>query len=227
VIETGNGGGDCGTPLPPGSKFLIFAYKEKDGKLWTGMCSGNQKLNGSSDETVSQYQELIKKGSTTIFGHIFHTRPSWQGDDVRDDVSPRPYKGVVLHAESDSFTTSTKTNADGSYEFSELPVGKYKVVPEISKSLDFSHEYEDNYQADLKSGQCANINFLLEPNTRIRGHLTLPPGMESKTIEVVAIPTHLTKLNQFSGRCLSLVFGTGDNPCYRQPCGCVVSDVRL
>ncbi len=77
VIETGNGGGDCGTPLSPGSKFLIFAYKEKDGKLWTGMCSGNQKLSGSPDDeqTVGQYQELVKKGSASIFGHIFHTRP--------------------------------------------------------------------------------------------------------------------------------------------------------
>jgi hypothetical protein len=202
VIETGNGGGDCGTPLPPGGKFLIFAHKEKDGKLWTGMCSGNQKLSGSPDDEqlVRQYQELIKKGSTSIFGHIFHTRPSWQGDDLRDDIPPRPYQGMVLRAESPTFTASTKTKSDGSYEFSALPVGKYKVVPEIPRGLDFNHEYEDNYQADLTSGQCANISFLLQPNTRIRGHLTLPSGMESKTIEVVAIPTNLTKLNQFSGK---------------------------
>jgi hypothetical protein len=201
VIETGNGGGDCGTPLPPGSKFLIFAYKEKDGKLWTGMCSGNQELSGSPDneQTVRQYQELVKKGSVSIFGHIFHARPGWQGDDVRSDV-PKPYQGMVLRAESLSFTTSTKTKSDGSYEFSELPVGKYRIIPEIPKSLDFSQEYEDNYQASLTNGQCAKINFLLQPNTRIRGHLTLPTGMESKTIEVVAIPTHLTKLNQFSGK---------------------------
>src|SRR6266550_58580 len=44
TVETGSGGGDCGIPLQPGAKFLIFAYKEKDGKLWTGMCSGNQPL---------------------------------------------------------------------------------------------------------------------------------------------------------------------------------------
>src|SRR5882762_1322876 len=94
IIETGNGGGDCGTPLPPGSKFLIFAFKEKDGKLWTGMCSGNQKLSGSPDDkqTVRQYQDLIKNGSTSIFGHVFHTRPGWQGDDLRDDSPRRPYQ---------------------------------------------------------------------------------------------------------------------------------------
>jgi hypothetical protein len=205
VIETGSGGGDCGTPLPPGSKFLIFAYKEKDGKLWTGMCSGNQELSGSpaDEQTVRQYQELIKKGSSSIFGHISSASPSWQGDDLRDDFPPRPYQGMVLRAESHNFynfTSSTKTKSDGSYEFSELPVGKYKVVPEIPRGLDFSHEYEGNYQAELTSGQCANINFLFEPNTRIRGHVTLPSGMDSKTVEVVAIPTHLTKLNQFSGK---------------------------
>src|SRR5713226_5126099 len=117
VIETGNGGGDCGTPLAPGGQFLIFAYKDKDGKFWTGMCSGNQKLDGTSDseQTVRQYQELVKKGSTSIFGQIFHARPMWQGDDLRDDVPPRPYQGMVVRAESRSFTSSTRTMSDGSY----------------------------------------------------------------------------------------------------------------
>jgi hypothetical protein len=127
-------------------------------------------------------------------------RPSWQGDDLRNDVTPRSNQGLVLRAESPTLTTSTKAMSDGSYEFDESPVGKYKIVPELPKGLDFSHEYEDNYQADLHSRQGANINFLLEPATRNRGHLTLPPGMRSKTIEVVAIAVQLTKLNQFSGK---------------------------
>lgn len=201
-IETGNGGGDCGTPLPRGSKFLIFAYKEKDGRLWTGMCSGNRKLSGSpeDEEIVQQYKSLVQKGSTNIFGHVFHTRPSWQGDDLRNDIAPRPYQGLTLRVEGDGLATSTKTESDGSYEFNGLPVGKFRVIPELPKGLDFSHEYEENYQAELKRGQCANISFLLQPNTRIQGHLTLPPLTQSKTIEVVAIPTFMTKLNQFSGK---------------------------
>ena len=202
VIETGNGGGDCGTPLPAGSRFLIFGYKEKDGKLWTGMCSGNQRLDGSPEDKqlVREYQELVKRGSASIFGHVFHTRPGWQGDHVRDDAPRRPYQDMVLRAESHDFTASTKTRSDGSYEFDDLPIGIYKIVPEVPKNLDFNHEYEENYQADIRSGQCANISFLLEPNTRIRGYLTLPPEMKSKSIEVVAIPVELTKLNQFSGK---------------------------
>ncbi|HET6930841.1 MAG TPA: carboxypeptidase-like regulatory domain-containing protein [Candidatus Acidoferrum sp.] len=201
-IETGNGGADCGTPLEPGEKFLIFAYKEKDGRLWTGMCDGNRKLSGSQEdeEIVRQYKTLISKGTTTIFGHVFHTRPSWKGDDIRNDFQPRPNGGLILRVEGKGFTTSTKTASDGSYEFSDLPIGRFRVIPELPKSLDFSHEYEENYQADLSSGQCSNISFLLQPITRIQGHLTLPRGMESKSIEVVALPTETAKVNQFSGK---------------------------
>lgn len=74
------------------------------------------------------------------------------------------------------------------------------MIPDLPKSLDFSHEYEENYQADLNNGQCANISFLLQPITRIQGHLTLPRGTRSKSIEVVALPTYMTDVNQFSGK---------------------------
>src|ERR1039457_1311779 len=37
TVETGNGGGDCGTPLPVSKRYFILAYKNlTDGKLWTG-----------------------------------------------------------------------------------------------------------------------------------------------------------------------------------------------
>src|SRR5882672_7994869 len=48
TVETGNGGGDCGTPLRAGDRFLIFAFRNKNGELWTGMCSGNRLLPGIS-----------------------------------------------------------------------------------------------------------------------------------------------------------------------------------
>jgi hypothetical protein len=36
TIETGNGGGDCGTPLEPGGRFLIFAYGTRAGSSGPG-----------------------------------------------------------------------------------------------------------------------------------------------------------------------------------------------
>lgn len=63
TIETGGGGGDCGTPLPVGGRYLIFAYKGKSGELWTGMCSGNQELAKypTAERILEQYRELVRR----------------------------------------------------------------------------------------------------------------------------------------------------------------------
>jgi hypothetical protein len=203
TIETGGGGGDCGTPLSPGGKYLIFAYRnEKDGKLWTGMCSGNRQLTGGPDEEalLHQYRSLVKEGTGSIFGTVTYSRPLWLEDDVEISAA-KPMRNVVLQANSEKSSYLAKTGEDGSFEFDGLPNGKYKVVPEIDRKLDFNHEYEENYQAEVGDGACASINFRLEPGTRIRGHVTLPDGFQSsRAIEVAAIPTHMKNLNQFSGQ---------------------------
>ena len=202
TIETGGGGGDCGTPLPVGDKFLIFAYKNENGQLWTGMCSGNRQLGNdpSSDQLVEQYRTLVQTGTGSIFGRVVSTKPVWDGDDVRDGPDENPMRGTVVRAKSGEFTTTTKTLEDGSYEFDRLPNGTYTIAPEIRSNLDFDHENEDRYQADVANGGCANISFKLEPNTRIRGHLAWPDNLELKLIQVVALPTHLKDLNQYSGQ---------------------------
>jgi hypothetical protein len=203
TVETGGGRGDCGTPLSPGGKYLIFAYKnEKDGKLWTGMCSGNRLLTSTpqEEELLGQYRSLVKKGTGSIFGTVTYAKPFWREDDVARST-PKPMENVILHANSEKSSYVGRTAKDGSYEFEGLPNGKYNVTPEVGTALDFDHEYEENYQADVEDGACANISFSLQPVTRIRGHLTLPAGFETeKIIEVDAIPTHLKNPNELSGK---------------------------
>jgi hypothetical protein len=160
TIETGIGGGDCGTPLPPGGKFLIFAYKERDGSLWTGLCEENKKLSGdpSDEQIVAEYQALLKKNTVNISGVVGYGKRV-QGD-IRVDSSAA---GMAVHANSEKFTAVTKTAKDGTYEFDDLPNGKYSVTPEVVAGFDFSHEYEDYYHPDIRDGQCARIDFLLLP----------------------------------------------------------------
>jgi hypothetical protein len=201
TIETGSGGGDCGTPLPPGERFLIFTYYDKDGKLWTGACMGNEGLtaNPSDDKLVEQYRAWVRRGKGSIFGNVTFSKPIWREDDV-ESTATKPLTKVILHANSDRYSASTETRSDGSYEFEGLSKGNYTIVPDKIDGLDFDHEYEDNYRTDLHNGQCANINFSFQPSTRIRGHVVFPSGMKDHSIEVVAVPTHLKKLNQFSGK---------------------------
>jgi hypothetical protein len=201
TIETGNGGGDCGTPLHPGDRFLIFAYKSDDGKLWTGMCSGNRPLFGEPSEQniLAELRSLSKLKAITVFGNVWTTHTVWRDADV-DEVGNIPKPGVIVRAEADSFEKTTKTDEYGNYEFKDLPLTKFNVSPESLPGLDYSHEYPENYEASLAGGECKEIDFKLQSSTRIRGHLVLPKNFDGKTIEVEAIPSSLKKINQFSGQ---------------------------
>jgi hypothetical protein len=96
--------------------------------------------------------------------------------------------------------STASTAADGSYELKNLPPGEFKIFPEIPNGLDFDREHDDLYNVKLTSGQCVNVAFGFRPTTRVRGRVIFPTHAEHRTIEVVAVPAHLTKLNQFSGK---------------------------
>jgi hypothetical protein len=200
MIDTGRGGGDCGTPHPVGQRAVIFASKSRAGTLWTGFCSGNRILSDSpeSDNLVRKYVDLAKM--VTIFGRVDQAKPVWHGDHVEDNSGPEAVHGPLLRAESEKFSASTKTAADGTYEFDELPNGKYAIVPELPTSIDLDRgNFEKRYQTNLSAGQCGNIRFKFEPTTRIRGRLIFPPGMKPKNLEVDVVPTHLENVDQFAG----------------------------
>jgi hypothetical protein len=202
TIETGSGGGDCGTPFEPGERLLIFAYKGKDGQLWTGMCSGNRPLpvDSNRDEIVDNLQSLIGTGVANIFGRVVSVKPVWRDRDVEEKSPSRPIPNLVLHITAAGYTASTKTADDGSYEFGGLPPGKYTVTPEVSRKLDFDHEdFDTRYQADLVRGECADVSFKLEPTTSIKGKVTVPLGAHPKTVEVVAIPANWKGVHDFEG----------------------------
>lgn len=202
TVETGNGGGDCGTPLPVGKKYFIFAYKNStDGKLWTGMCSGNWQLDGDPTDAkrIAAYRDLIATHTGTIFGEIISSKPVWREDDVVDGKH-EPMAGMLVHANSEKFSTVTRSAKDGSFEFQGLPGGKYTIMPEQGVSLDFDHEYDDRYQVEVRDGACASVDFDLQPTTRIKGRVKLPISGSKLSVEVEAIPTSLHKLNQFSGK---------------------------
>lgn len=201
VVETGSGGGDCGTPLSPGARLLIFAYKVKDGSLWTGLCSGNVALNGGpeDDSTVQVFRELAKTNTGKIFGRVTLSKLVWEEDKVLERSASKPVEGMVVSARSDDVTVSAKTDKDGAFEFRELPNGKYKVAPENRPGTDYDHRHNDWYEAEVSGGVCASISFRLQPATRIRGHLTFPAGINPGSIMVVAVPADIRKVHQFTG----------------------------
>ncbi len=202
IINTGTGGGDCGTPMPVGQRALIFAYKTDKGELWTGLCSGSRVLDGSAEsrKVVELFRSLVKPGTGSVFGHLVLSKPVWNDDEMDDDTRPLPVADITIHAKSAEADRITRTDSNGSYEFHDLPNGTYTIRPELPIALDYSREYEDLYSATISDGGCRSVNFGLKPRTRIRGRVIPPPGVDPGSLEVVALPIQIEVRNQFSGK---------------------------
>jgi hypothetical protein len=176
IVKTGRGGGDCGTPLPPGARFLIFAYRNSHGELETGLCSGNRELKGEPKADweslllLNDLRALVKTGKGSIYGSVHP-----QG--LRFEET-RPVQSMTVHVASDSFSATAQTGEDGSFKFDDLPKGKYQVTLQTPAGWDLDHRYDPLDGAYIAGGACANIRLVLRPATRIRGHVIVAPGEE-------------------------------------------------
>ena len=216
-VETGSGGGDCGTPLPAGKRLLIFAYKAKDETLWTGLGEWSE-LPPNDGPTYSivkpvilgPIREALTFGKGSLYGRVSF-QPSHRWDSEGRPVGWEPAHGVpnlLLHAASDSQTFTTRTVKDGAFEFKDLPNGRYTVTPDLDPSWTFDqHGFGDRYVKTIGDGSCAKVDFDMHPTTRLKGQVRVPPGQQFGFIpdlgyvvlqEVVAIPTGARNANDHS-----------------------------
>src|SRR5271166_4918513 len=123
-VRTNQGGGDCGTPLKPGERYLIFAGKGSEGKLWTGLCSGNQPLpdDGDMENIVGPVRKAVTVGKGSLYGIVTYEAPgTWDAQGRRVGGGTRGIPHMLLRATSQKKTYTTFTAADGKYEFKDLP----------------------------------------------------------------------------------------------------------
>jgi len=181
TVKTGLGGGDCGTPLRPGARFLIFAYRNSHGELETGLCSGNRELNGNGEslQLLENLRALVKTGKGSISGLVRQL-------DIRRE-KPGPMQSMAVHATSEGFSATAQTGQDGSFAFNDLPKGKYRVTLETPSGWDLDHHLDPLNPAGVESGACAPVSFVLRPATRIRGRVFVSPGEEPRQMIAFAL----------------------------------------
>jgi hypothetical protein len=210
-IETGSGGGDCGTPLPVGERFLILAFKNNDGKLWTGLDNTTQLLNDTASASlVESVRKSITVGQGSLFGRVSYDDPGHydsQGHLV-GFAAWQPVASMVIRATSANRTFATITAPDGQYEFSDLPNGTYTITPALEPGQTYDETfYTARFVKSVGDGSCAKADFGLRPTTRLKGKLLVPPGQQFALREadgvflqkVAAVPVGLHKTTERSG----------------------------
>ncbi len=201
---------ECLQEIPQGKRFLIYASRDSDGRWWAGLPESVE-LNGDelSQKSLATLRRQITKGKGSLYGKVTYTAPPvWNDQGQPVGGGWRAVPDLVIRAASGSNTFTTRTAKDGTYEFKDLPNGRYTVTPDVEQDWTFDQNFfADRYQKSIGDGSCANVTFDMYPTTRLKGRMKLSSGQQFGTPldgdlslqDIVAVPTGLQTTNERSG----------------------------
>ena len=176
-VITGMGGGDCGYDFRVGGQYLVYAHRIANNQLATGICSRTRLLSEAADD-LAYFDGLAKaKGGAEIFGQV--------GRLDRLTVDRTPVSEVKIVIEGQSRRVEAVTNAKGKYRITKLPAGSYTVKVELPEGLGI---HNSEQQVTVSDRGCAQVDFWMQPDTRITGTVLDANGQPASEILIELVP---------------------------------------
>jgi hypothetical protein len=162
-VLTGKGGGDCGFAFRAGVDYIVYANKNAEGKLVTGICTRTRALADAADDLAY----LRSKAGAPLDGTI----------RVRTGVAGNPLKpGETIIAETGGTRYAAATNAAGDAVFEIAPPGKYSIHSQTDG------DFADDPIVELHAKGCVDVIF--RRSLRITGRVSTRSGQPASRIEV-------------------------------------------
>lgn len=135
-VLTGSGSGDCGIPFKSGDVYLIDATIGADGLIHAGICSASRKLEyaGAALRVLRKMRDGYKVPSLT--GRIAQRDRDFQGLLGTREAKPLANRMVRVKGEGGMF--EARSDAEGIYEFYDIPSGKYEFAPDLPEGTTLS-----------------------------------------------------------------------------------------
>ena len=182
-VMTGLGDADCGYGFRLGGQYLVYAYRDKDDKLHTGICTRTRLLSEAADD-IAYARGLGKaKSGATIFGEVKRLDRNSQYEERL-----KPIAGVRIAIEGPSKAVEATTDRKGQYRVSGLPPDTYKIRVEPPEGLSI---YNTEREAKVPDRGCAQISFWLETDTRLTGKVLDSQGQPASDVLIELVPTKL------------------------------------
>lgn len=171
-ILTGLGGGDCGYSFQTGAEYVIYAYKNSDGRLETGICSRTRPLAEAGDDVAYFHSMASAPATGTI-----RVQTAYPGLPGKRDAA--------IIAEQGGSRYRSTTDAAGEALFANLAAGDYKIHAESDGDL------PDDPGVHLHSKGCVSLTLFRA--LRLVGHVTTKSGEPAGRIEVQFRSIHDTR----------------------------------
>lgn len=158
--------GDCYYPFKQGEKYLIYANKEQNGKLYQRLGDTRTRPLSEAGEDLEYIRNLSKaREGGRIYGKVYNhvAKTTLPGIGAPTNYNAT-LSGVKIVAEGKQQSYETITDSTGSFEFLGLPEGFYKM-----RALVPSHFSGTENGAKLSSLGCAPVNFSIQATGVITG----------------------------------------------------------
>jgi len=181
AVRTGNGGGDCGYRFKAGERYLVYAYRQKDGTLTTGI-STRTRLASQAKEDLEFLSHLASPSQS---GHVFGVVKTSMRDLAfgQSRRSPAPFVHVLLRGSAGG--RDAETDAEGRYDISGVPPGRYEL--QLIPPAVFSSEYLTRTIAISDPRGCASADFDVMYNGSVSGVLLTVDGNPANDVQVELI----------------------------------------
>ena len=150
-----------------GSRYLFYANYDSKLKLWEVRPCGRTRMADYVQDDLLYLNSLPASSKRTrVSGEIVR----YDTDADNPQGTTEPLAGIRLRVTGEERDFEAVTNANGVYEFYDVPPGSYTVRPRIPNGLVFLwaiHYGDDIYararslEIELKEGGCSGVTILL------------------------------------------------------------------
>ena len=178
-------GASCGYRFKVGERYVVYAYRAKPGgPLLTGTCSRTRHVADAADDLLFFKSLSTEPAGPRVFGTITHS----EFNLVRRDMQRYgPLGDVRLTLRNGSTTYQASSNAQGRYEFTGIPPASYDLAVELPTG--FASVQRVKQPVDVAGNRsCAEANFVLRFDGRVRGSIRSSTGGPAASVRVQMMP---------------------------------------
>ncbi len=154
---------DCGYPFEPGVGYVVYAYKNAEGRLQTNSCTRTRPLARAAED-LRYFQAMAGAPPT---GEIL-VRTSYPGVPEKS--------GMSIVAESQESRHTAQTDSAGNARFTGLPPGEYSIRAQADGDL------PDDPKVQLHAKGCLDVT--LWRALRIIGRVWTKDGQPAAQVDV-------------------------------------------
>ena len=185
-VSTGMGGGDCGYEFRLNVRYVVYASRDGEGGLRTGLCGSTGPADSSKEDLW--YGRLAARGKqpTTLFGIAAHHERS----SMERAGYPSPIASATIRAERvNDDAVEVVTDHEGRFELGLPGAGSYTVTADWRTVKDGATlPPAAEQQISVEEGRCVAVEIIADRLARITGTLVNDAGLIPNYVSVALIP---------------------------------------